>query len=60
MTTGHIQIMREFVAATPAWHKALISKEMCPRCGVIPDRMMQLTDAIEAFLAAYDAKKKTT
>jgi hypothetical protein len=63
MTTGDIKLIREFVAAAPAWYDSISRPQRgcaCVNCGVIPDRMKRLAKTLEAFLAAYDLKYGTT
>lgn len=63
MTTGDIQLIREFVEATAPWYASLTDEQkrapICLWCGVKPDRMKQLSKTLEAFLAAYDQKHGT-
>lgn len=60
MTTGDIQLIREFVAASDPWWASLPQTEKdaeaCLICGVKAKRMMQLAGTLKRFLEAYDKK----
>lgn len=57
MTTGDIQLIREFVAASGPWYESLKEpKDKCKVCGVIPSRMWILSETLKRFLEAYDLK----
>lgn len=60
MTTGDIKLIREFVKAVKPWYDNLNEEQKhgsyCIKCGVIPERILKLSETLTAFLLAYDEK----
>ena len=47
------KIIKEFIETTPSWHKELLKpmvdvSEPCIMCGVIPDKLLELSEALSS------------